>query len=554
MYKKIFVFLVIIAIVISCSKSSDTVDKTVKVTGLFSDVTSITINEYDTIQLPKLYTAYTDGTKTSATANWSVDSTSNIEIIGNSLVGKKAGIANLTAKVDSYTYSIKATIQKNSIISLKITGYTPNVVISHSYPIDIDIVFASGTKIKNPSGLVLTSRNSLVTITNTSVLPFKSGTDKIVAEFSGIKDSVSLSISPIEETAVDSYLSTPASNSILTIPVIVVSYIPTANGIDVDVNKAPDYFSLNPISIANMQAGILTSMKAVKFAAEEGSKFRGYKTPVNPYVGIKVIKHYTLYEMPNNKATLSGSSVNEPDFIKIFESIGLKDLVNKQGVKEVWFNINALYKTLPSYNSSIHKDADLLVMPESNMSSPTSGDISNSYRNPLDLPIFDSTYVVYGFNSRGYFGDQVHLRSHQIEIQLRELDKSPNKELFQNFFTGIPIGGGKPIGRCGGVHFPPNALNDYEYGNTTFVKSDIETWTPSGGTYKDINYLTWLNQNYNWPNQLRQDAQGNWLIYWYQSIPGYNNNIQYNSYNLVNWWDLFYKWDDAVRSNKTLWK
>jgi hypothetical protein len=47
-----------------------------------------------------------------------------------------------------------------------------------------------------------------------------------------------------------------------------------------------------------------------------------------------------------------------------------------------------------------------------------------------------------------------------------------------------------------------------------------------------------------------KDAQTKWFIYWWQSIPGYNNNIEDNGKKITNWWDIIYNWDDAIK-NKT---
>ena len=59
-------------------------------------------------------------------------------------------------------------------------------------------------------------------------------------------------------------------------------------------------------------------------------------------------------------------------------------------------------------------------------------------------------------------------------------------------------------------------------------------------------------------NDVGGDPQGGWLIYWNQSIPGYQNNIPYEKdgveYTLTNWWDLIYNWDEAVTQGKTLWE
>ena len=59
-------------------------------------------------------------------------------------------------------------------------------------------------------------------------------------------------------------------------------------------------------------------------------------------------------------------------------------------------------------------------------------------------------------------------------------------------------------------------------------------------------------------SNINNDPQTKWLITWFQSIPGENNNIPYlingRNYKLTNWWDLFYNWDEAITENKTLWE
>ena len=39
------------------------------------------------------------------------------------------------------------------------------------------------------------------------------------------------------------------------------------------------------------------------------------------------------------------------------------------------------------------------------------------------------------------------------------------------------------------------------------------------------------------------DPEGGWMIYWFQSIPGHENNLPYENTTLKNWWDAIYDWD-----------
>ena len=101
------------------------------------------------------------------------------------------------------------------------------------------------------------------------------------------------------------------------------------------------------------------------------------------------------------------------------------------------------------------------------------------------------------------------------------------------------------------------------------MSSDILTWKPSGGTFVNLNRDSWLNKKYQFESQIAggmvsnsaglsgtvdytNDAHVKWLIFWWQSIPGFNNNIVDGTTTVNNWWDLFYNWDDAIRNKKRL--
>jgi hypothetical protein len=77
-----------------------------------------------------------------------------------------------------------------------------------------------------------------------------------------------------------------------------------------------------------------------------------------------------------------GNRVPMTDYNKIMERIGVREWVEKNGVKEVW---------IWGYHGGV------LDLWESNMSS-LFGDISNSNRDPRDLPVLGKTYTVYHYN------------------------------------------------------------------------------------------------------------------------------------------------------------
>jgi hypothetical protein len=181
------------------------------------------------------------------------------------------------------------------------------------------------------------------------------------------------------------------------------------------------------------------------------------------------------------------------------------------------------------------------------MSSPT-GDVSNSVRYQNDLPVYNKTYVVYGYNLETSSANMIHNRGHQIEAQLSHLDGN-----FWGNHSNKTDGYGDST-RLGCTHKPPNTTKDYDWNNKSFAMSDIEDWKPTGGTRKLINSDRWMNINYTPPTPVNSipydpnDSQMKWLIFWMQSIPGYNNGIT----GVNDWWDLFYNWDNSKKNNLKL--
>jgi hypothetical protein len=247
-----------------------------------------------------------------------------------------------------------------------------------------------------------------------------------------------------------------------------------------------------------------------------------------------------------------------PDFPAIFERFDVEDYVNNQGVQEIWFWNGPLEANYPSYDPAIHDPINFRMLWESNMSSPVTGDISNSNRRENDLPVYDKTYVVYGYNFRRTHAEAVHCHGHQLEQQLAHVNKlqDGNSHLFWQEFVGLDSSGNMVPGRCGCTHFPPNTTSDYDYCNSALMESDIEDWIPDGlGETKLVNCATWGDLVFNWPEgetDFTQRVETQWYIYWMQSFPGSGNHIPYGPNVMTNWWEFIADWDNSITSGKGL--
>jgi PKD repeat protein len=340
---------------------------------------------------------------------------------------------------------------------------------------------------------------------------------------------------------IDPYLAAPAANHLWQVPVVVISYLPTADG--VRLNPA---IAGSDETLASVRSRIAAMNVQAKFMLEEGSRFRGYaNSAAPPSIGYKVVKIITVFEpMPVSSHQVPwNSGWYRPDYNAILNRWGVQDLVNNQGVKEFW---------IWGYHHAGVEPA------ESNMSSPVTGDVSNSERRNDDLPVLGSTYVVYNYNFTRSANEAVHNHGHQFEAALAHVNSQRDvpisgRDLFWKKFVGQDAAGKFVKGRCGWTHMPPNTIGHYDYTNTTPAPSDIQAWTPAGGPTTSVSANTWGNLPYVWPynNPPAGKTEAHWYIYWMQNMPGKDNGIRHPQADtaqmgiatMTNWWLFTGYWD-----------
>ncbi len=370
-------------------------------------------------------------------------------------------------------------------------------------------------------------------------------------------------IPPVYEP-IHSYLATPAAGHIHEIPVVIMRFLPTSDGKNLDVSKASNYWELGEISLEELKARIDAFDKRIKFMLEEGSRFRGYKNPsVSPSLGYRVVKYITVYEQTPPGPVIQHDNehpIYAPDYHQIFERFNMEHYVNDLGVKEIWIWQGGVAPSFPAYDPDLHKPENFRNWWESNMSSPLTGDISNSNRDNTDLPVYNSTYTVYGQNFRRSQAEAVHNHGHQLEAILSHVNhlQYGNTDLFWKKLVGQDENGNFITGHAGWTHMPPNTTKHYDYTqNRTLVESDIENWTPNHrGSKKLFNVDTYGNLTYQWPDkdpaEIPQRVESQWYIYWMQNMPGHENQIQYGNKDMTNWWVFTADWDTAISSDVRL--
>ncbi len=478
---------------------------------------------------------------------------------------------------------INAEFKELEIESIVIENNIDSLIVSHKFSPIVYANYTNGEKLDISSNVKISSVNKKTTILNdNTIVGAIKGNEKLIFDYEELSTSLEIFINNIEFEELDSKF-LEVKESTIKVPFLMINIFPTNDGIIHNDTIGPTSFYgplTNPL-LEFTKSKIKNILITTKNAIELGSAFRDYgQNTTKPYISLETKAYINIYvDIDNYKEMLFdyNANIKTYDYEKIFNYLGIKEFIENEGVKEIWIT-DFPHDSYPStVESGIYNEELVKHMPETNMSSPLSGDISNSYRIQDDLPIYDKTYIVYGYNGHRGVDTNIHNRGHQIEQMLDylERDKIPNEQLFWNKFVGIGKSENGKIdfsktalnGRAGNTHYPPNGRQDYDWINDEYIDSDIFNWTPQGGEKQSINRNSWrqmpLNFTYNKYSDsgiqnINNDDHTKWLITWFQSIPGENNNIPYlknnNNYTLTNWWDLIYNWDEAILNDKTLWE
>jgi hypothetical protein len=364
-----------------------------------------------------------------------------------------------------------------------------------------------------------------------------SGTATLTGSFGGEEDTVAVTVTepvlPPTDRLIDPFLSTPARGSLWEIPVVILRYLPTTDGVHVD----PDITGVES-TLADLEDRIDELTIETKFMLEEGSRWRGYQSSdTRSSLGYRVVKIVNVYESFQKGGEVPWNpGIYFPDYNQILTRANAGEWVDSRGVKEFWI--------WGWHHSDIEQ-------PESNMSSPLTGDISNSVRWNDDLPVYNSTYTVYGYNFSRTSNESVHNHGHQLEALLSHANQiqDGDTDLFWHQFVGQDSQDEWITGRCGWTHMPPNTTDHYDYWNPTLVESDCQAWTPAGtGDIQLVNADTWGNLVYPWPDGPPADdlTQHQFYMWWMQNMPGRGNAIPYDSEVMTNWWVFTGDWDGAI--------
>ena len=427
-----------------------------------------------------------------ASANWSTSDPQTVTVSTTGVVtARRGGVVRVSVRLGSVTDSVTITVsQLATSLTLDFGNEGPLIkAIGASVSATAAVKDRNGNAIPNVSISWAVADTTVARIDQNGVVTTRqNGRTQVIATAGPLTANSPFEVATRIRMPIDAYLATPVASARWEVPVVIVSYLPTADGRVGSIRKIPDFYTLNPLTLPVLEGNILDIVRRRKMALEQLSRFRGYATAaVLPSIGIRVVEHSNVYELlPASARPGVVANTRLPDWLRVFAELGLDTLVNRRGVKQIWVVTSSFDATFPSYNPAIHNLADARYVWESNMSSPTTGDVSNSDRFAGDLPVLARTYVVYGINFRRSQAEAIHNVGHQLKATLGFANQRSegNTNLFWRSFVGQDAAGAFIQGRAGWTHMPPNTVGNYNYLNATPALFDRGLATRRGRSEK----------------------------------------------------------------------
>lgn len=319
------------------------------------------------------------------------------------------------------------------------------------------------------------------------------------------------------------------------VDVLSIRFIPDENN---DGIVDPEISGINgSMRVNELRERIDTMETKGAWWATEATRYRGHSNNVVPSIGFRISMEREKLVGPPQGLPVPWNDAYRPDYRSILSGYDICNLVDNQGIDEVWM--------YTQHHGSIEPV-------ESNMSSKV-GDYSNSELTN-DLPLCDRSYVLYNFNYTRGVAEMLHNRGHQVEAQMgRRKDGAahPDNQLFFNEFVGSRTTGAytNPV-RCGDVHYPPNTNGDeYVTWLPDTVQTDCATWGPEGGRQATVSCATWFEAAYGDPT-CYNDGGLSYTVWWMQNLPGRDSELQWQGKSLRNWWAVMADFD-AVMKQRT---
>ena len=159
-------------------------------------------------------------------------------------------------------------------------------------------IYENGNQIDLTNDIEIATPDDKILVVDDEIIGLKSGISSVSISYQNLILNTEINVKEFEFIPIDNSLK-GENTSKLEVPVIILSYLPTSDGINLDMKRAPDgYFQLHNSSLIQAKNKILQESISSKKIFEEGTKYRDYGTnEVNSYVNFNVVSYINIYEM-----------------------------------------------------------------------------------------------------------------------------------------------------------------------------------------------------------------------------------------------------------------
>lgn len=159
----------------------------------------------------------------------------------------------------------------------------------------------------------------------------------------------------------------------------------------------------------------------------------------------------------------------------------------------------------------------------------------------LDKVATKKAFAIMGFSYERGVSEMLHNLCHRSEGTMSELNHGWRAEVLNTswakFAANEHQSGTAAVGSC---HYPPNAIKDYDYVNSTMVQSSADDWYNyplMTNTMTDVNFMSWGG----WEDG---DFQRAYLKWWFKHLPR-RAGIAPDG-NLNNWWPYIFDFNEEI--------
>ena len=239
--------------------------------------------------------------------------------------------------VISKATNLTCTFEKMAITSLKIENLLDTLVISKKHKYIVKGIYTDGTTIDLSDSIKITASTKGTNVLNDrNIIGAQSGSNKITISYNNLVISDDIYIHNIEFLPIDPKLKSNGKGKII-VPVVIINYLPTVDGVLLDMLKAPDgYYDVYNSTLERSKNKIFGDKVIEKNVIEEGTRFRDYSTnKIDPYISIDVVAYINVYEVDYSKNP-DGNDTQIINWSNLFNKINMKDFVEKLELETYW--------------------------------------------------------------------------------------------------------------------------------------------------------------------------------------------------------------------------